>query len=154
MLAEGGSGGDRDVATDDAIAQSVPKVATLSDESTLQSPRLIATNDVAFCVHSHTETDNDIFELTMASGRKLQVTGGPRPDRRRAGGSRARTFEAGDKLVRSDGTQGRIVNITYEAFHGRVYNVASVAPSLLAKWWWRTASLAARRGTRAAGRGT
>lgn len=123
-------GGFEDVAINEALHRSIPKVATLSDESTLQSPQLTAHN-VAFYVESLTETDHDIFQFKMASGGELQITEG-HPLIDGAGRIReARTFGVGDKLVRADGTQDPIVDISYEAYHGRVYNIMPNTASLL-----------------------
>lgn len=126
-----GDGGEfKSVAIDLAMKQSISKVATLSEESTLEWPQLTS-HEVAFYTESITETDHDIFDLIMASGGELKVTANhPLVDS--TGHIReARTFEIGDKLMRADGTQDPIASISYEAFHGRVYNVASREASLL-----------------------
>lgn len=130
VLFSGDNGGFENVPIDQAMKQSRSKVATLSEDSTLESPQLAA-HEVAFYTESLTETDHDIFNITMASGGVLKVTAN-HPLIDSSGRIReARTFDIGDKLVRIDGAQDPIASISYEEYHGRVYNVAPAVASML-----------------------
>lgn len=126
----GGGLAFKNVAIDVAHRWRLPKIAALSEKSTLGSPVLDPV-DVAFYTESVTETDHDILDFSTEGGGTLKIT----PNHPVVDGTgvmrEARTFVVGESLVRADGSLDPVVRIEHEKFHGRVYNVMPNSASLL-----------------------
>lgn len=113
-----------------AMTESIPRVAVLRDDSTLESP-VLTSSEVLYYVNSLTETDHEILDFATASGASLKITPNHPVIADDGRVREASTFFVGENLVRADGTLDPIVSITHEIYHGRVYNIFPKSPSLV-----------------------
>jgi hypothetical protein len=115
----------------DARTKFLPRVMTLSEDSTLDGISLVGRGVASYTQSIIESQHDDIIHITTRGGGELKVTSNhPLVD---AEGvmREARTFTASDGLIRSDGEIDPIADIRTESYFGRVYNVAPATNSLL-----------------------
>lgn len=106
----------------DALLQSAAFVATLPPNSTMSSRTLVNAR-VQQWVTEMLDTDHDIVEFKMKSGRSLRLTPNHPVLTDQGAMKLAGSFKVGDNLVRLGGELDPIISIDNMKFHGKVYNL-------------------------------
>lgn len=121
--------GEKEVTFIEALTQNFPLVATLHDNSRMNSDQLKLTA-VDQWVSEVADSEHSILNFTMKSGGTLRITEN-HPVLDPSGRMRlASTFKVGDSLVKLGGQSDEIVSIVPEVYFGKVYNVFVKSKSL------------------------
>lgn len=121
--------GEKEVTFIEALTQNVPLVATLHDNSHMNTDKLKLTK-VDQWVTEVTDSEHAILNFTMKSGGILRITTN-HPLLDPSGRMKvANDFKVGDSLVKFGGQSDEIISIVPEVYVGKVYNVFVKSKSL------------------------
>jgi hypothetical protein len=121
--------GKKEITFIEALTQNFPLVATLHDNSRMNSDQLRLTA-VDQWVSEVADSEHSILNFTMKSGGTLRITTN-HPLLDPSGRMKvANDFKVGDSLVKLGGQSDEIVSIVPEVYFGKVYNVFVKSKSL------------------------
>lgn len=106
-----------------ALTEKLPEISTLNKESTLGSFKLQQTKVDQF-ITEFEDANIPLLTFTMASGKQVKFTKNHPILTAKGQMKTAENFKIGDSFLKLDRQSDKIVEISEELFHGKVYNVA------------------------------